>query len=97
MREALMAIGWFTGGIVICVFILRCNIRRDATAETTRNGFCPQLNIKCWIAGVISAAYGFGYYYLMGMKSRFTSLDYLVSFVVASVVGAAVARIICPW
>jgi hypothetical protein len=86
MREALMAIGWLTGGVFLSALIVPCKIDPP----------CPKLSIKCWIGGFVSVAFGFGYYLVMGMKDGFGSIDYLVSFIVASVVGAAVARIICP-
>lgn len=86
MRYAIMALGWWAGGIVICVLIVKARI----------NGLCPKVSIKCWIGSLFSIVIGFGYYNFMGLKDGFTSLDYLVSFIVASFFGAAIARILCP-
>ena len=86
MRELLLAISWLAGGLVLSALLVPRKI----------NGGCPKLSIKCWAGGVVSVAFGFGYYFVMGMKPGFTSLDQLVSLVAASLVGAAVARIICP-
>jgi hypothetical protein len=86
MRYVLMALGWWAGAIVLSVVIVKAKV----------NGGCPKVSIKCWIGSLLSIAYGFGYYYFMGLKGGFMSQDYLVSFIVASFFGAAVARILCP-
>lgn len=86
MRLFLMGIGWFAGGLVLSVRLVFIKVDPP----------CPKISYKCWIGSLISVAYGLGYYFLMGMKGGFAGFDYLTSFIVASVVGAAVARILCP-
>jgi hypothetical protein len=82
----LMILGWWSAPIVLCVLILAKGV----------DPLCPKLSIKCWIASFIGVAYGLAWYFLMGLKNGFVSLDYFVSVIMAAVLGAAVARILCP-
>jgi hypothetical protein len=82
----LMVLGWGSPSIVLCALVVRLGI----------NGGCPKLSVKCWMASLISIGYGVAWYFLMGLKERFSSTDYLVSVAVAAFVGTAVARILCP-
>jgi len=82
----LMVLGWWSAPIVLCVLI----VRRSITDP------CPRLGIKCWIASFIGVAYGLAWHFLLGPKNGFASGDYLVSVFMAAVLGATLARILCP-
>lgn len=81
-----MVLGWGATTVVICSLVVTKGI----------NGVCPKLSIKCWIAVVISICYGLAWYFLMGLKSGFVSVDYFISAIMGGFVGTAVARILCP-
>jgi hypothetical protein len=82
----LMVLGWGSAAIVLCALVVRRSI----------NDPCPKLSIKCWIASLISIAYGVAWYFLMGPYNVFVSYDYFVSVIMAAVLGTALARILCP-
>lgn len=53
---------------------------------------CP----KCWIGSLASVAYGVIYYLISGPRNVFGLPELLLTMIIASVVGAAVARCLCP-
>ena len=54
---------------------------------------CP----KCWIAAILAALYGAGYYSILGFKGGFFSTpEYVLSFIPVAALAAAIALALCP-
>ena len=83
MELLLKIIGWWAGGYFLSsIFMVKIG---DP---------CPCL--KCWIGSAASVAYGIGYYYIFDVNKILTTPEYLLSLVIAAIVGAAVTRALCP-
>jgi hypothetical protein len=53
---------------------------------------CP----KCWAGSFLSLLYGCGYYFVLGFKGGFGILEYFLSILIAAMIAAALALILCP-
>jgi len=96
----LMVLGWWSAGFLLSCKIVHCRpaVRSGSTstAEAVIYDPCPKPDYKCWVGSLISALCGLAWYYVMGLKGGFSSGPYLTSVVMSALLGAAVARILCP-
>lgn len=96
---ALMAIGWWSAGLLLSArVVIPCGARptSDSEAHPYIIPPSPKLNYKCWIGSTISLIFGLLWFWLMGLKDGYVSIDYLVSVIMSAILGALIARILCP-
>ena len=60
------------------------------------NDPCPNPSWKCFIAFLFGIVGGLAYYYLMGFKNNFTSVDFIASVICAAALGRFVYSLFCP-
>jgi uncharacterized membrane protein YeaQ/YmgE (transglycosylase-associated protein family) len=61
------------------------------------NDPCPKAQIwKCIVAFIFGIIGGLAYYYLMGFKDAFSSVDFIASSIFASALGRFIYLFICP-
>jgi hypothetical protein len=83
MELVLRIIGWWAGGYFLSsIFMIKIGNPCP----------CP----KCWIGSLASIAYGIAYYYVFIPKGIFPTPEYLLTVIIAAIVGAAVTRCLCP-
>ena len=88
MKLILMAFFW---GIIGWVIVCFPALGRDPIPP------CPKLlRWKCFVAFVFGVIGGLGYYYLMGFKDAFTSIDFIAGSIWAAVLARFVYLWICP-
>lgn len=96
----LMILGWWSGGLLLSSKVVHCRtVVRSASTGNPEAAIidpCPKLGYKCWVASLISLACGLAWYFVLGLKNGFASGPYLTSVVMSAMLGAAVARILCP-
>jgi hypothetical protein len=90
----LMILGWWSGGLLLSTTVIHCRPAPSTTAQIDPR--CPKLSTKCWIASLVSLICGLAWHFVMGLKNGFASGPYLTSVVMSAMLGAAVARILCP-
>ena len=89
MRIFLMVIGWWAAGFLASQLVLKRLLLKIGDP-------CPKCP-KCWLASLVSIAYGLGIYFFMPLlKSSYSSPEYLYSVLFAGVVAAAFSLAICP-
>ena len=97
----LMILGWWSAGLLLSSWVVHC--RRMMAPSPSAEGSlpvidprCPKLSYKCWIGSVVAVLNGLAWYWVMGLKGGYLSGGYLASVALSAVLGAAVARILCP-
>jgi hypothetical protein len=91
-----MILGWWSAGLLLSAKTIQCVGVLAPSDPAIVTPPCPKLSWKCWLASILSLIYGLLWYFLLGLKGGFVSLDYLASVFVSAVFGAAFARIFCP-
>jgi len=77
-------------GVIGWVLVCRLAVRDP-------NDPCPKPpQWKCFVAFIFGVIGGLAYYYLMGFKDTFTSIDFIASAICAAALGRFVYLWICP-
>lgn len=95
----LMVLGWWSGGFLLSSLAIRCRIAVPVAADGLIAKIeppCPKPGYKCWIGSLVALAYGGAWALAMGWKPPVPILDCFVSVALGAILGAAVARILCP-
>jgi hypothetical protein len=100
LQWILMVLGWWSAGLLLSAKIVHC--RRTillAPADTNRTAIvdpCPKLNYKVWTGSIVALGAGILWYFALGLKGGIMIGPYLTSVAMSAVLGATVARILCP-
>ena len=97
----LMILGWWSAGLLLSSWVVHCG-RIVPPSPPAGSGLpavdprCPKLSLKCWIGSVVAVAYGVAWSLVIGLKNGFMLGHYAITVALCAVLGAAVARILCP-
>jgi len=96
----LMILGWWSAGLLLSSLVVRCSrIVAPSPPGGTEAAIiypCPKLSYKCWIGSAVAVLNGLAWYWVMGLKGGYLSGGYLASVALSAILGATVARILCP-
>jgi hypothetical protein len=94
-----MIVGWWSGGFLLSSFATRCRMAVPIAADGSIAKIdppCPKPSYKIWIGSLVAVAIGGTWTFVMGWKPPVPVLDYSFTVAVGAIVGASVARILCP-
>jgi hypothetical protein len=92
MHTALALVGYWAGGFFVSQYAIK---RIAGLTQISVTGTCPKA-LKCWIGSVASLVFGGGCYFYCGLRFCPPGPEFLISWLVASVVGGALALAFCP-
>lgn len=96
----LMILGWWSAGFLLSSKIVHCRpIIVMPTTEPRAAVFdpCPKPSYKVWVGSLVAVVAGGAWLYVLaGLKGGVPVAPYLTSVVMSAILGAAVARILCP-
>lgn len=96
----LMILGWWSAGLLLSSWVVRCGRIVAPSAPIGDQAAiiypCPKLSLKCWIGSFVAVAYGVAWNLVIGLKNGFMIGHYVITVALCAVLGAAVARILCP-
>lgn len=95
----MMILGWWSGGFLLSSFAIRCRVAVPAAADGTIAKIdppCPRPSYKVWIGSSVALTYGVAWALAMSWKPPVPIFEYFVSVGLGAILGAAVARILCP-
>jgi hypothetical protein len=99
LQWILMIVGWWSGGLLLSSFTIRCRILAPAAPDSTVawvDPRCPKVSYKIIVGSFVAIVIGGAWTLVMGWKPPVPMPDYFFSVAVSAIVGAAVARILCP-
>jgi hypothetical protein len=95
----LMILGWWSGGFLLSAFAIRCRVAVPVAADRTVaaiDPLCPKPTYKCWVGSLVALACGVAWALAMAWKPPLPIFDYFVTVALGAILGATVARILCP-
>jgi len=95
----LMILGWWSAGLLLSSKIVHCRpvfMMPPENREAVVNP-CPKLNYKIITGSIVAVVAGGAWLYVLaGLKGGVPIAPYLTSVFMGAILGAAVARILCP-
>ena len=87
MKPIVLSIFWgIVGWVVVCF-----------PASRDPNPPCPKaMRWKCFVAFIFGIIGGLGYYYFLGFKDAFSSLDFIAAAICAGALARFIYLFICP-
>jgi hypothetical protein len=99
LHWGVMILVWWSGGLLLSSLITCRKVAVLVAADGTIAAIdppCPKLSYKCWVGSALAIAYGVVLVLSMGWKLPMPIAPLAGSVALSAIVGASVARILCP-